>query len=159
MALKLKMKIANNLVKPVDGIYEGEILELGLGVGVRTEKNGRDVEQIEYVRFEMIAAFPGTNEPIKIKTFTGSTLNGEPVEKRYAGRGAKNEVDIYNRYTTLLLALEVITVDELEEINEKTIERIEKSLESLKGKTIQCEIGKDKAGYYAIDLQTLKLKK
>ena len=159
MALKMKMKVANNLAKVEGNIYEGAIVDLGFGTGTRTEKNGRDIEQIEYARFEMTATFAGTNDPIKIKTYTGVTINNEPVEVKYAGRGAKNEVPVYNRFTTLLLALGLITVDELENVDDKTLERIEKDMESLKGQVIECEIGKDKAGFYAIDLQTLKLKK
>ena len=159
MAIKQKMKIANNLVKSEDGIYEGAITDLGFGTGKRTEKNGRDIEEIEYSRFEMSVAFEGTNEPIKIKTYTGVSINNEPVEVKYAGRGAKNEVPIYNRFTTLLLALGLLSVDELDKVDDKTLERIEKEMDSLKGQIIRCKIGKDKGGYHAIDLASVELKK
>lgn len=159
MAIKVKMKIANNLIKSEDGVYEGAITDLGFGVGTRTEKNGRDIEQIEFQRFEMSVAFEGTNEPIKIKTYTGVSINNEPLEVKYAGRGAKNEVAIYNRFTTLLLALGLLTIDELDSVTEKTLERIEKDIDGLKGQMIRCKVGKDKGGYNAIDLSSLELKK
>ena len=159
MAVKQKMKIANNLVKTEDGIYEGAIIDLGFGTGKRVEKNGRDIEEIEYARFEICVAFEGTNEPIKIKTYTGVSINNEPVEIKYAGRGAKNEVKVYNRFTTLLLVLGLLTETELENVDEKTLERIEKAMESLKGQVVRCKIGKDKGGFHAIDLSTLELKK
>lgn len=159
MAIKQKMKIANNLVKSEDGIYEGAITALGFGTGKRTEKNGRDIEEIEYARFEMTVAFEGTNEPIKIKTYTGVSINNEPVEVKYAGRGAKNEIAIYNRFTTLLLALGLLSVDELESVDDKTLERIEKAMDGLKGQIVRCKIGKDKGGFHAIDLSSLELKK
>lgn len=159
MAIKQKMKIANNLVKSDDGVYEGGIVSLGFGTGKRTEKNGRDIEEIEYARFELCVEFPGTNEPIKIKTYTGVSINSEPVEVKYAGRGAKNEVAIYNRFTTLLLALGLLSEDELANVDEKTLGRIEKDMDSLKGQVVRCKIGKDKGGFHAIDLASLELKK
>jgi hypothetical protein len=157
--IKQKMKIANNLVKSESGIYEGAITSLGFGTGTRVEKNGRDIEEIEFSRFELCIAFEGTNEPIKVKTYTGVSINAEPVEVRYEGRGKKNEVPIYNRFTTLLLALGLLKEDELLTVNDETLERIEKGLDGLVGQVVKGKLGKDKGGYFAIDLGTLELKK
>lgn len=115
------------------------------------------MEEIEYARFEFITDFEGTNAPIQVKTYTGATINDEPLEVRYAGRGNKNEVKIYNRFTTLLLKLGVINEKELKNVNESTVEQIEIDIEQLNGRNIQCAVGKNKDGFYAIDLETLVL--
>lgn len=157
MALKPKSRVANNLVKSENGIYTGTIIAARLGTGVKKEKNGRDIEQIEYERFELIIDFEGTGSPIQIKTYTGNILNSEPVETINAGRGTKNEVAIYNRYTTALLKLNLVTLDQLPTIDDDGLLKIEKNFENLTGKKVNCAVGKNKEGFFAIDLQTLKL--
>lgn len=72
--------------------------------------------------------FEGTGSPIQIKTYTGNILNSEPVETINAGRGAKNEVAVYNRYTTALLKLKLITLDQLTTVNDDDLIKIEKTL-------------------------------
>lgn len=155
--MKAKIKLANNLVKKDDGLYIGKIVAAQFGIGKRQEKHGRDVEEIEYSRFELVVDFEGTNAPIQVKTYTGSTINDEPLEVRYAGRGNKNEVKIYNRFTTLLLKLGMLSEKELKNVNESTVEQIEKDIEELNGRTVQCAVGKNKEGFYAIDVESLVL--
>jgi hypothetical protein len=157
--MKSKIRVANNLPRVEGDIYKGTIVSLGFGEGKRTEKHGRDIEEIVYPRFEMITEFEGTIKPIKITTFTGTSINAEPVETRYEGRGAKNEVKIYNRFTSLLLKLDLVKESDLEKIDDTTIEEIEQNLEALKGTMIQCKIGKDKGGFLAIDLESVELLK
>ena len=105
----------------------------------------------------MIIDFEGTGSPIQIKTYTGNILNSEPVETINAGRGTKNEVAIYNRYTTALLKLNLVTLDQLPTIDDDGLLKIEKNFENLTGKKVNCAVGKNKEGFFAIDLQTLKL--
>lgn len=155
--MKARITVANNLARSEGDIYKGTIISLGFGEGKKTEKHGRDIEEIIYPRFEMVTAFEGTVKPIRISTYTGVSINAEPLEVRYEGRGAKNEVKIYNRFTSLLIRLGLVKEDELENVDSKTVERIEKELDALKGVMIQCKIGKDKGGYLAIDLETLEL--
>lgn len=159
MALKPKIKIANNLVKSEDGFYEGTIIKSEFGTAKRKERNGRDIEQIEYACLNFDCEFQGTNEPIKVTTQTGININSEPVEIVGKGRGGKNEVKVYNRFTTLLLALGIVAESELETIDESAIDRIEKEIDSLVGQVVRCKVGKNKDGFYAIDLATLELKK
>ena len=155
--MKARIKLANNLVKTDDGLHEGFITAAQFGIGKRQEKHGRDVEEIEYQRFELIVNFDGTNSPIQVKTYTGATINDEPLETRYAGRGAKNEVKIYNRFTTLLLKLGILNEDELKTVNDDTIDEIEKKIDALNGRYIRCAVGKNKDGFYAIDVETIEL--
>lgn len=155
--MKAKIKLANNLVKKEDGLYIGKIVAAQFGIGKKQERHGRDVEEIEYSRFEFVVDFEGTNAPIQVKTYTGSTINDEPLEVRYAGRGGKNEVKIFNRFTTLLLKLGMLTEKELKNVDESTVEKIEQNIEELNGRDIQCAVGKNKEGFYAIDLETLVL--
>ena len=155
--MKARIKVANNLVKSDDGLFIGEITTAQFGIGKRQEKHGRDVEEIEYSRFELVAEFEGTNTPIQVKTYTGSTINDEPLEVRYAGRGNKNEVKIYNRFTTLLLKLGILTESELKNVDDSTVDKIEKDIEKLKGRRIRCIVGKNKEGFYAVDVESLEL--
>ena len=155
--MKPRITVANNLAKTEGDVYKGTIISLGFGEGKRTEKHGRDIEEIIYPRFEMVCEFEGTVKPIRINTYTGVSINAEPLEVRYEGRGAKNEVKIYNRFTNLLLRLGLVQEEELESVDAKTVERIEQDLNSLKGLMIQSKIGKDKGGYLALDLETLEL--
>jgi hypothetical protein len=148
------IKRANNLVKSEDGFYTGFIVASQLGIGKKQEKNGRDIEEIEYSRYELITNFEGTTAPIQVKTYTGSTINDEPVEIRYAGRGEKNEVKIYNRFTTLLLKLGIVKESEL---LTATDEMIEKGIEALNGRSLRCKVGKNKDGFYAIEIDTIEL--
>lgn len=148
------IKRANNLIKSEDGFYNGFIVASQLGIGKKQEKNGRDIEEIEYSRYELIVNFEGTNAPIQVKTYTGSTINDEPLEVRYAGRGEKNEVKIYNRFTTLLLKLGIVKESELLTTTDAAIE---KGIEDLNGKTIRCKVGKNKDGFYAIEIDTIEL--
>lgn len=155
--MKARIKLANNLVKTDDGLHEGVITAAQFGIGKRQEKHGRDVEEIEYQRFELIVNFDGTNSPIQVKTYTGATINDEPLEVRYAGRGAKNEVKIYNRFTTLLLKLGILNEDELKTVDEATLDKIEAKIDALNGHYIRCAVGKNKDGFYAIDVESLEL--
>ncbi len=157
--MKTKIKIANNLAKSETGVYEGTVVNIEFGEGKRVTKVGRDVEEIVYPRLEMITEFVGsTGEPIRIKTFTGTSINSEPVEVLYSGRGKKNEVKVYNRFTTLLLQLDMVAESELESVTIENIEELESGLLEMKGEMIECKIGKDKNGYFAIDLSTLTMK-
>ena len=148
------LKKANNLVKSEDGFYEGFIVESKLGIGKKQEKIGRDVEEIEYSRYELIVNFDGTTSPITVKTYTGTTINDEPVEVRYAGRGAKNEVKIYNRFTSLLLKFGILNENELIDFDES---KVEKGIKELTGRTIRCKVGKNKDGFYAVDIESVEL--
>lgn len=159
MAIKSKIKIANNLVKSEDGYYEGVITKASFGQGMRTEKIGKDTEQIPFDRFELYCEFPGSDKPMKIPTFTGTSINSEPIEVKYAGRGKANEIPVYNRFTMLLMALGLIEESELVNVDEKTVEKIEQDLENLKDQMIRCKISKDKGGFNVIDLGSLEMKK
>ncbi|SHN92691.1 hypothetical protein BHECKSOX_1306 [Bathymodiolus heckerae thiotrophic gill symbiont] len=156
--MKSKIKIANNLVKSESGIYEGTIVGIGFGEGKKVTKVGRDVEEIVYPRFEFVTEFEGTGESIRIKTYTGTSINSEPVEVLYSGRGKSNEVNVYNRFTTLLMKLGMLTENDLASVTAEVVEKIEKDVLELKGQMIKCKIGKDKNGYFAVDFGTLEMK-
>ena len=155
--MKPRIKIANNLQASEDGYHVGTIKSLLFGEGKKQEKNGRDIEEIVYPRCELTTVFDGTGTPITIHTYTGVTINSEPLEVRYQGRGKKEEVRIYNRFTTLLLSLGLLKEDDLAGMTEETSDLLADNIEKMAGQKIRAKVEKDKGGFYVIDLESISI--
>lgn len=152
-----KITIANTLIADENGYSEGVVTNAEFGIAVRKEKVGKAIEEREYQCFELTINFDGSIEVFPIKIQTGTKISNEPVEVRYAGRGKKNEVPIYNRFTTLLLNLGVLVESELDKITPSNIDAIIDKAEHLSGSYVRCKTGKNEKGYYAVDISTLEL--
>jgi hypothetical protein len=158
--MKARIKVANNLVKSENDIYTGVIVNTGFKMVKDTKKTGRDVEEFEYQAFEMVVEFAGTTAPVQISLLAGSTINNEPVEVRYADRGKKNAVNIYNRFTTLLLKLDILKESELSSvIDDAMLEKLDSDIEKLNGRSINCKLSKNAKGFNSIDAESLELVK
>ena len=85
------------------------------------------------------------------------TINSEPLEVRYQGRGKKEEVRIYNRFTTLLLSLGLLKEDDLAGMTEETSDLLADNIEKMAGQKIRAKVEKDKGGFYVIDLESISI--
>lgn len=155
--MKPKITIANALSKSEDGYHEGFIASAEFTTAIKREKHGREFEEIEYPCFELKVNFDGTADPITVKIQTGVSLSVEPIEIRNAGRGKKNEVPLYNRFTTLLLNLGVLNEETLKTVDATNLDKIMKNAEGLSGRYVRCKVGKNEKGYLAVDISTLVL--
>lgn len=153
----IKGKIANRVVAGNDGLYIGTIAHIGFETVIGSTKNGKTTDEYEYDRFELVADFEGVTDPIQIKIMSGSTINDDPVKVIAAGRGKKNEKPVYNRFTTILLQLGILTPEKLAKLSQAIADQAMADLDKLLGRKIRCMIGKNAEGFYAIDINTLEL--
>ena len=151
----IKGKIANRVVAGDDGLYVGTIAHIGFETVIGSTKNGKTTD--EYDRFELVGDFEGVTDPIQIKIMSGSTINDDPVKVIAAGRGKKNEKPVYNRFTTILLQLGILTPEKLAKLSQVIADQAMADLDKLVGRKIRCMIGKNAEGFYAIDINTLEL--
>jgi hypothetical protein len=148
------ISMANAISKPDNsGLHTGTIIEMDTYIARKTEKNG---DQYEYEACRTIIQTPATPEPIDIKIFTGSKVNNQPVDIKYPERKDKRVV-VYNRFTTLLLKMEIITVADLDEYSTKIIDKITKGMKNIIGKNIKFKVGIDKNRLFAIHIDTITL--
>jgi hypothetical protein len=155
--MKPRIKIANNITPASDDYHIGTITDMRFGEGRKQEKNGRDIEEIVYQRCELTTVFDGTDKPITIHTYTGVTVNAEPLEVLYSGRGKGQAVNVYNRFTTLLLSLGLIGVDDLAGMTNESADLLADNIEKMKGKKIRAKVEKDKGGFYVLDITSITL--
>lgn len=149
---------ANRPAVDAEGYSSGVLTEVALGEGTRLEKKGRDVEQITYDRYEFYFKVEGkTGEDIDIAVHTGTVINDEPVKVLGKARGKKNTVNIYNRFTSMCLALGLLTENELASISKDGLDDLQQKLEALKDVKTIFKVGRNDDGYFVIDIQSIRL--
>jgi hypothetical protein len=148
------MRAANRPKLNDDGRVTGVIVRAEEGTGVRTTRKSKDdVAQESYERYELECEVDGTTGPINMKLYVGTVLNPTPLDSK--GRGAK-EVKIYNQLTTLCLALGLINEDELENLTDEIIDRVESDFISLEGEVFSAKTEMSN-GLHKIIPSTLRL--
>jgi hypothetical protein len=149
---------ANRPAVDADGYSTGVLTEVSLGEGSRFEKKGRDVEQITYDRYEFYFKVKGkTGDDIEIVVHTGTVINDEPVKVLGKTRGKKNTVNIYNRFTSMCLALGLLSERELSTLSKEGLDDLQKKLEAVKDVETIFKVGRNEDGYFIIDIQSIRL--
>jgi hypothetical protein len=154
----LNIRRANRPALDESGYATGVLTEVALGTGIRREKKGRDIEETEYDRYEFAFEVVGkTGEPITITVHTGTVINDEPVKVLGKTRGKKNMVKIYNRFTSMCLALGLIEEQELSSVSTERLKEIQQNLQTLKDLKASFKVGRNEDGYFVIDIQSVRL--
>ena len=154
----VEIRRANRPAVDAEGYSSGVLTEVALGEGSRSEKKGRDVEQINYDRYEFYFKVKGkTGEDIDIVVHTGTVINDEPVKVLGKARGKKNTINIYNRFTSMCLALGLLTEKELSTLTKKGLDDLQEKLEALENVEAIFKVGRNDDGYFVIDIQSLRL--
>lgn len=154
------IRVANRPNTDTKGFVTGVLKKVILGEGVRREKKGRDTNEIKYDRYEFKFEVEGrTGEPFEIELFTGTVLNDEPVKTLGKTRGKKEQQNVYNRFTTVCLALKLISKEDLENMNltEARLNDIADRLKDIRDLSVIIKVGKNTEGFYAIDPQFISL--
>jgi hypothetical protein len=153
-----EIRRANRPAVDAEGYSTGVLTEVALGEGARFEKKGRDVEQINYDRYEFYFKVKGkTGDDIDIIVHTGTVINDEPVKVLGKARGKKNTVNIYNRFTSMCLALGLLTESELTNLSKEGLDDLQQKLEALENVETVFKVGRNDDGYFVIDIQSLRL--
>jgi hypothetical protein len=140
-----------------DGFSTGTLAYVKAGTGVRKEKKGRDVEEIEFPRYEFYFEVDGvTGDTLTIKVYTGTVINDEPVEVLAKGRGKNAEVKIYNRLTTMCLKLGFLKEQDLATVTDKQLTEVDNGLLSVEDMPLRFKVGKTPEGFHTIDLNTIE---
>ena len=68
-------------------------------------------------------------------------------------------VPVYNRASTLMLRLNLVTIEELEDMPQDLEARLSESLEKLKGRRIKCSFERDEKnpGFQNITIQSIEV--
>lgn len=152
----MAIRKANRPAIDKDGMSSGLLDYVQAGTGVRKEKKGRDVEEIEFARYEFYFKADGvTGEPVTIKVYTGTVINDEPVEVLAKGRGKKAETRIYNRLTTLCLRLGLLNEEQLTTVTDEQLQSIDNALMGMEKIPVSFKVAKNAEGFYAIDLNSI----
>lgn len=136
------LRQANSPILDKAGYVTAVVVRTGFGKGIVHEKKGKDDFDVrEYEQYEIEFAVDGTVSPIKMNINSGTTLNKSlPVD---VGPGKRKPAKpVYNRLTTIALALGFVQPEELESITPDLISRVEQSLLSLEGAKVQFRLGK-----------------
>lgn len=156
----MAIRKANRPAVQDDGFSTGHLAYVKAGTGVRKEKKGRDVEEIEFPRYEFYFEVDGvTGEPLTIKVYTGTVVNDEPVEVIAKTRGKNAQINIYNRLTTMCLKLELLKQDDLRTITDKQLVEVDSALLASENVPVRFKVGKTPEGFHTIDLNTLEVVK
>jgi hypothetical protein len=157
---KFKSTIANSPVKADEqGFNNGVIKSIDFVEHVTKNKQDRHADEIVYTACKMVVTTGGIVGDIDMIVYTGSKINPVPVDTKYATRGQKNIVNIYNKFTTLLLNLNIITVDDFETLSEKTLERVDSGLDKLINKKIKFKIVLNEKRLNTVDVGSIAFSK
>jgi hypothetical protein len=143
----LKAKIANKSILDSSGFCEG-IIQSILEIDERVEKIGK--KSIKYAaQFEFSIISEGTAKSITHKIWCGQNINSEKFTNPDNG-----EID-YNRFTRLLINLELIKENELAKIKDDELP----NLESLEGKKIKFKLEQSKKNqaFSVVDISSIRL--
>lgn len=156
--IQSNLRRANRPVVDQQGLSTAILKKINIGTGYKKETKGkRSFEEYEYERYEFYFDVKGvTGEPLEVKLFTGTVINDEPVRTLGKGRG-KAEKSLYNRFTTLCIALDLITEKELSTITNEHLEKLESDINELKNTEVKIKIEKNDDGYYQIDPSSVKI--
>jgi hypothetical protein len=137
-------KLANRVIPNEDGLFYGVIQSSGFETAIQKSKfRGDSDDENQYERFAMDIVFKGATAPILIHVYTGTVVNPDPVKIENKGRGKNKEVAIYNKFTTLLIALGYVDKDKLDTLTQTDVDVINEKLCDLAGLEISCDINKE----------------
>jgi hypothetical protein len=116
-----------------------------------------DSEERTYQTLKVVVSIEGTKKPIDLFIYTGVNLSNMPVEIKNEGR--KDVKRIYNKFTNLLLKLNVITLQELIDYEPNLVDKLDDGLTKLIDKEIKFKIVTNKARRLTVDVDTIQLVK
>lgn len=152
------LRRANRPILDEKGFAKGVLKSVIANVGIKEERKGRDIEEIEYQRYEFLFHVFGVVGDIEMQLMTGTVINDEPPHIIAKGRGTKKEKAVYNRLTTACIGLDIISEKELSTIDDKRLDEIEKALEQIKDIPTMFKIVRnEKTGFINIDPKTIKI--
>lgn len=135
------LRVANRPSLDAEGFATAIVAKTAFGQGTQTVRHSKDdIDSVVYERFEMTLSVDGTTGPIEMQVFCGVSLNGPLEEKKGPGR---KKTPIYNRLSTLCLALGIVTESELTgTIAEDVVNRVEAALLALEGERVMFQLGR-----------------
>jgi hypothetical protein len=149
---------ANRPIIDNQGLATGILKSISFGTGMKEEKKGRDIEEIEYEKCTFLFSVEGITGPIQMQLMTGTVINDIPPHIIAKGRGVKKEKPIYNRFTSACIALGIVEEKELPTINEKREYEIDESLKQIKDIRVNFKIVRqEKTGFLNIDPKTIQI--
>jgi hypothetical protein len=116
-----------------------------------------DTEERTYQTTKVVVTVEGTKKPIDLFIYTGVNLSNMPVEVKNEGR--KDAKRIYNKFTNLLLKLNVITLQELIDYEPSLVEKLDTGLNKLIGKQIKFKIITNKMRRLTVDIDSIQVVK
>ena len=150
------MRRANRPKLNEDGVAELTIADIKIHMvqDLKKLKKGASPDECEYEAVDVVYECQGVSGPFTIKDRCGTVLNPEPVDEKY-------RKPVYNKYTTLLLRLGLITEDELKATDDMTDEQfnefktpVVERLEASKGVVLKSKLRKVD-GYYRVDIGSI----
>ena len=152
------LRRANRPILDDKGYATGILKSVIANVGIKEERKGRDIEEIEYQRYIFLFHVVGIVGDIEMQLMTGTVINDEPPHIIAKGRGTKKENPVYNRLTTACIGLGLISEKELSTIDDKRLGEIEKALEQIKDIPTSFKIVRnEKTGFLNIDPRSIKI--
>lgn len=127
--MALKAKIANKVQTNASGLIEGTIINV-LEIDERTEiEKGKEVTYA--AQFEFQIEVEGSQKSVIYRIWTRQTFNNEKYVK-------DDKSEDYNSFTRLMLQLELITEDDLKDLDNPKLASLD--VESVQGLKIQFEL-------------------
>ena len=152
------LRRGNRPILDEKGYATGILKSVIADIGIKEERKGRDIEEIEYQRYVFSFDVKGIVDNIEMKVLTGTVINDEPPHIIAKGRGIKKEKPVYNRLTTACIGLNLVSEKELSTIDDKRLDEIEKALEQIKNVLTTFKIVRnEKTGFLNIDPTTIKI--
>lgn len=157
------IKLASNLATDKDGYAHGALSVIETVKTVNQpngDKRSLMIDTHEVECFELIFECANTrNELMTIKTaIFGMTINPEPVEEKRIG---KKMVKIYNKFTTVLMKLKIITNEEIEKARKDAsildIDTITSKFLAIKELPVMFKPQKNAKGFIEPNLLTLEV--
>ena len=152
------LRRGNRPILDEKGYATGILKSVIADVGIKEERKGRDIEEIEYQRYVFSFDVKGIVDNIEMKVITGTVINDEPPHIIAKGRGVKKEKAVYNRLTTACIGLNLVNEKELSTIDDKKLSEIEQCLDVIKDIPTTFKIVRnEKTGFLNIDPTTIQI--
>lgn len=154
------IKLASNLATDKDGYAHGALSVIETVKTANGDKRSLMIDTHDVECFELIFECANTrNELMTIKTaIFGMTINPEPIEEKRIG---KKMVKIYNKFTTVLMKLKIITNEEIEKARKDTsildIDTITSEFLAIKELPVMFKPQKNAKGFIEPNLLTLEV--
>lgn len=157
------IKVAKNLILDDNGYTNGVLTVIETTKRIESNSGNKRSLMKDYSEvncFELVIECKATNNeimPIKTAIF-GTTINPEPVEIKRIG--SKN-IPIYNKFTTVLLRLNILNKDELDkarkDVNVIDTDTVKSLFLAIKDLPVKFKPQKNEKGFIEPNLLTLEI--